>query len=318
MNQILSVEMPKKKSKLRTQGGQNNKASTKSVVIFFSIVLLLFGFAIIGVSLFSILGKNKTSVNNTQASLPRIDVTQNATELEIEISCISEIASIEYNWEEKETQKVDASGKNSTELKINIPSGTNIFTIKVTDVDNNSNEFSKEYVGAKEPNITMLEPKFDLKTGKNTIPIVCEESQPIKYISYSYDQGEEKTQQINNTTATMEIEELEGEHELTFKVGYQDGTIGRISKTIYAPTILISTDAGYTKFIINISDLRTIEKVSINFNGSKTEEDVNKESYTKEFQLKPGEPGTNKMIITVYNKDGMSISKKVWDFNRKN
>lgn len=318
MNQILSVELPKKKSKLRTQGGQSNKASTKSVVIFFSIVLLLFGIALIGISLYSMLGKPKTTVSNTQSSLPRIDVTQNATELEVEISCTNEIASIEYKWEEQEPQKVDISGKNSTELKVNIPSGTNIFTIKVIDVDNNTNEFSKEYVGAKEPNITMLEPKFESKTGKNKIPVVCEENQVINYISYSYDQGEEKKQEINNTTAKIEIEELEGEHELTFKVGYQDGTVGRISKTIYAPNVMISTDAGYTKFIINASDSRTIEKVSINFNGSKIEEVVNKESYTKELQLIPGEPGTNKLLVIVYNKDGMSLTKKVWDITRKN
>ena len=34
MNQILSVEMPKKRTKIKT--GQNNKASTKSVVTFFA------------------------------------------------------------------------------------------------------------------------------------------------------------------------------------------------------------------------------------------------------------------------------------------
>lgn len=316
MNQILSVEMPKKKSKLKMSREQNNKASTKSVVLFFSIVLLVFGIALIGVGIYSILVKNVSNNSNVQSDLPRIDVTQNATELEIEISCANEIKSIEYNWEEQETQKVEISGKKSTDLKVNIPSGTNIFTIKVTDVTGNSNVYNKEYVGAKEPNITMSNPRFDGK--KNWITITCQENQKIKFISYSYDEGIEETKEINDNIATIDIEELEGEHELTFKVGYEDGTVGRISKKIYVPTISISTDVGYTKFILNISDSRTIEKVKINFNGSITEEQVNETTYTKDIALQPGEPGTNKMLITVYNKDGMSITKKVWDFNRKN
>ncbi|MBR0428321.1 MAG: hypothetical protein IJK18_09030 [Clostridia bacterium] len=314
MNQILSVEMPKKKSKVKSSKGQGNKASTKSVVIFFSIVLLLFGISLIGISLYSMLGKNKTSTSNAQIGLPRIDVTQNATELEIDISCASEIASIEYQWEEKPKQEVAVRGKKSTDLTVSIPSGTNIFTIKVTDVDNNSSEFSKEYVGAKEPNITAFGQK------ENKIIISCQETQTIKFISYNYDEKDDQVKEINNTAGTIEIDALEGEHELTIKVGYEDGTVGRISKKIYIPTIKIGTDGAnsrYTKFIINASDSRTIDKVKINFNGTIIEEQINDMTYTKEIPLQPGEPGSNKMIITVYNKDGMSITKRVWDKNRQ-
>ena len=180
MNQILSVEMPKKKSKLRNKGGQGNKASTKSVVIFFSVVLIIFGIGLIGVSIYSMLGKNKQVVSKTQANLPRIDVTQNATELEIEISCDSQISSIEYNWEGKETKQVNADGKSSMDLTLDIPSGANIFTMKVTDINGKTNEYSKQYVGGKEPNITTFAPK----TGENKIIITCEETQIIKSISY--------------------------------------------------------------------------------------------------------------------------------------
>ena len=317
MNQILSVEMPKKKSKLKKQGGQGNKASTKSVVIFFSIVLLVFGIALIGISLYSMLaGKNQTTTV-AQSNSPRIDVTQNATELDIDVSCEAQISKIEYNWEGQETQTIEASGKNSTEVTIDIPSGTNIFTMIVTDANGKTSEYSKEYVGAKEPNITTFAPK----EGENKITIGCEENQNIKYISYSYDDGQEKTKQINNTTATIEVEALEGEHKLAIKVGYEDGTVGKISKNVYFPTIDIKTNGtntNYTKFIINASDLRTIEKAVINFNGKETVEQVNQDTYSKEVALQPGAPGTNKLIITIYNKDGMPITKRVWDKNRQN
>ncbi len=321
MNQILSVEMPKKKLKKNIQGGQTNKANTRTVVIFFSIVLLIFGIALIGISLYTMIVKNDQITATTQINTPRIDVTQNAAELEIEISCETQISSIEYNWEGQESQTIDSKGKNKMDLTLDIPSGTNIFTMKVTDVDGKYSEYSKEYVGAKEPNITTFAPKFDSKEKKNIITISCEESQIIKFISYSYDEGEEKTEQINDTTATIKIEALEGEHKLSIKVGYQDGTVGKISKNVYFPTIKIETNGTntqYTKFIINASDLRTIDKAVINFNGVETVEQVNQDTFSKEIDLVPGEPGTNKLIITIYNKDGMSITKRVWDINRQN
>ena len=318
MNQILSVEMPKKKSKIRNQGGQSNKASTKSVVLFFSIIVLLFGIALIGVGVHWMITKNlKTATNIQTTNLPRIDVTQNATELEIEVSSETQISKIEYNWEGQETQTIEASGKTSTELTIDIPSGTNIFTMKVTDSNGKTSEYSKEYVGAKEPNITSITSKPE----ENKIVLSCEETQNIKFISYSYDDEQEKTKQINDTTATVEIEALEGEHKLSIKVGYEDGTVGKISKNVYFPTLDIKTNGtntNYTKFIINASDLRTIEKAVINFNGIETVEQVNQDIYTKEVSLQPGAPGTNKLIVTIYNKDGMSITKRVWDKNRQN
>lgn len=317
MNQILSVEMPKKKSKIKSSS-QNNKASTKAVVTFFCIVLLFFGIYLIGISLFSILGEEKSeSINRIQSELPRIDVTQNATELEIEIACTSEISSIEYNWEGKETEKVAGNGKNHMELKVDIPSGTNIFSIKVTDTVGVTNEYNKEYVGAKEPNIT----GFDPSQKENKIIVTCEENQIIKYMIYSYDDQQETKTEINNTTGIIEIDKLEGEHNLTIKVGYEDDTVGKLSKKVYAPTIDIGTDGTYTqytKFVIKASDTRTIEKVRINFNGVETEEQVNQNEYSKEIDLQPGEPGTNKLIFTVYNKDGMSVTKRIWDKNRQN
>ncbi len=324
MNQILSVEMPKKKMKTKTnQATYGNKANIKSVVLVFSIILLVFGIALIGISTFSMLNKDNTTVNNQQSIVPRIDVTQNATELEIEISCESIISNIEYNWEGQDTKHISSNGKKSMELTLDIPSGTNIFNIQVTDENGKKSEYSKEYVGAKEPNITSFSPEYDpkAKKNKNKIAITCEESQLINFISYSYDDGDDKTEQINSNTASIVIDALQGEHKLAIKVGYADGTVGKISKNVYFPTLSIKTNGTnlqYTKFIINASDTRTIDKVVINFNGVETVETVNKNDYYKELDLQPGEPGSNKLIITVYNKDGMKITEKVWDINRKN
>lgn len=324
MNQILSLEMPKKRARINTTN-QHEKANIKSVIIVFSTVLIIFGIALIGMALYSIFSnKDTSSTGNIQEDLPRINVTQSATELEIEVTSESEIENVQYFWEEKEPQEINESGKKTINFKTDIPSGNNILTIKTTDVSGRTNVFSKEYTGAKEPNITNFEPKFDLNFGErnhNKIVITCEETQNIKFISYNYDDKEDITKKINDTKGTIEIEAPEGKHKLTVKVGYEDGTVGKTSKNVFFPSIDIKTNGtntNYTKFIIEASDIKTIEKVVINFNGIESVEQVNQDVYTKELDLKPGAPGSNKLIIRVYNKDGMSITKQVWDINRQN
>ncbi len=314
MNQILSVEMPPKKSTKKTG---YNKASIKSIIIFFSAVLIIFGVTLIGISVLSMLDSKNNNNTTIATNSPRIDVTQNATELEIEILCTSEISNIEYNWENREVEKVDANGRNDINLKVDIPSGTNIFKIKVTDIDGRTSEYSKEYIGAKEPNVTLI---VDPNNINNIIVAKCEESQIIKYMSYYYDDEQEKRVEINNASGTIEINAKEGEHNLTIKVGYEDGTVGKISKIVYAPVLQIGTNGGlnYSKFIINASDTRGIDKVIINFNGKETVEQVGSESYSKEVALQQGQPGTNKLIVTIYNKEGMRITKRIWDKNRQN
>ena len=321
MNQILSVEMPKKKSKIKN--GYNNKASTKSVVTFLCIGLIIFAIAMIGVSIYSMMNyKNKDEKKEViQNDLPKIDVTQNASELEIEITCASEISSIEYNWEEKAPEKVNGNGSKYISLKVDIPSGANVFTINAIDSEGRENKYSAEYVGAKEPNITLFDPtQFDPKKELNVITVKCEETQKIKFMSYYYDEEPEQKTDINNTVGIIKIPEKQGEHKLTIKAGYEDGTEGKLSKKVYVPNLEIAANGGeqYDKFIINASSSRTIDKVIIIFNGVKTEETVNSETYNKEIDLNPGEPGTNFLEVTVYDKDGMFFTKKVIDKNRKN
>ena len=51
MNQILSVEMPRKGATSKSRN--SNKVSTKSVITFFCIVLIILGIALIGIAVFS-------------------------------------------------------------------------------------------------------------------------------------------------------------------------------------------------------------------------------------------------------------------------
>lgn len=312
MNQILSVEMPKKNNKTYRKNNGNGKASTKSVIIFFCMILLIFGIAMIGLGVYSKLKDNteEKPVPTSETDKPRIDISQNASELDIEVTAKSEISKVEYKWNDGELIEENGNGTDEFNISVKIPSGENTFTIKATDINGIENQYSNSYVGPEnaEPNANL-----SFISATNKLKIICEEEQIITSIKYHYDNEDEKTTQVNNTKAEIEIPIKQGKHTLTVNVQYEDGTEKETSKKVYFPIVeRVKVSQDMSSFIINASDERKITKVEINFNGEDLPvEQVNSETFEKTLQLKDGE---NRLILTVYNSDGVSITTRTrWE-----
>lgn len=312
MNQILSIEMPKSNSKKTTNRSRGNKkASTKSVITFFCIMLLIFGIAMVGLGIYSILNNKKENRQiqpTSESDKPRIDISQNASELDVEISSQNEISKIQYKWNDGEVTEEQGNGEETVNLTVKIPSGTNTFNIKAIDINGIESEYSHEYVygGTEndEPNANL---SFDADANK--LKIVCNEQQKITNIVYHYDNEQEVTTEINDIDGQVEIPIKQGEHNLTVKVSYEDGTSKQMSKKVYFPIVeRVQPTEDRNGLVLKASDKRKITKVKINFNGEELpEEEVNSEKFEKTLQLKEGE---NKLILTVYNSDGVSITTR--------
>lgn len=301
MNQILSVEVNKNKRK------ESKKLSIKSIVIFFCIMLIIFGggTTAVGVYLHS---KNSgssvsSSKNKANTNLKVEAIQSDSSTLNITTSGENTIDKIVYKWNNEEETQVNGEGQKQMSLDINVPVGTNILNLTVTDVKGNSKTFEKTYVGT-----VQYKPEVKLSQDGNTLKISCDSEKTINYISYNFDDGETKTQNINSQTAEIpiEIKNVDGEHSLTIVIANQDGEKYEDTKSIYIPKVEIVTDTE--NFIINASDTRTITKVSINFNDETKEIDVNNTEYTNTLKLKDGE---NRLILVVYNSDGLSTTKKI-------
>ena len=309
MNQILSVEMPKKNTKKRHYNNSSQKTSIKSIVIFFSVVLIIFGIAMIGIGLFSKNNKNEQPAvipAIPDAEIPRIDVVQNASEsvLEVDVSAQSEISKIEYWWNEGNMKEIELDGRNSKTFSIPIPEGSNTVNILVTDSNGKTETFQNSYTGEEQAKVNL-----EFNTVTNTLKIICEEEKTIKSISYNYDEEEIQTKDINNVRAEIEIPIKQGEHSLTVKVIYEDGTTKGKTEKIYFPKIENlrgPEDRSYA--IFSASDVRKISRVLITFNGEELPEDTpNSETYEKTLQSKEG---LNELSVTVYNTDGVYITAK--------
>lgn len=301
MNQILSVEINKNQKK------ENKKLSIKSIVIFFCIMLIIFGGATISIGMYlhsknsgnSIISRGSSANNNLKIEVIQSD----STTLNITVSGENVIDKIVYQWNNEEQTQVNGNSQKQMSLDINVPVGNNILKLTVTDSKGDSKTLEKTYVGT-----VQYKPEIKLSQEGNTINISCNSESAIDYISYNFDNDETKTQNVNSQTAEIpvEIKNVDGEHQLTIVVVNKDGEKYEETKSIYIPTVQIVTDKE--NFIINASDTRNITKVSINFNDNISEVDVNNTEYSNNLKLQDGE---NRLILVVYNSDGLSITKKI-------
>ena len=113
---------------------------------------------------------------------------------------------VEYNWNNNEKIVVNGNNGKYLEKEINIPSGTNTLHVLVVDVDGKEMTYEKQYE---------LESNIDIEVSGNKIRITSEGDKTISYMTYRWDEEEEKTIQINGTSVDEEIEAIKGLHTLT-------------------------------------------------------------------------------------------------------
>ena len=292
MNQILSVEMSSKKSKKK-------KANIRSIIIFFCIMILIFGISMIVIGIISNLSKGNSGESNINK--PKINIIQNISKLNVTVECESQISNVVYKWNNEAETKVNGNNDNSMSLEIKIPIGKNVLSITATDVNGLSQTYENEYIGVEE-----YTPTISLTQENNTITVKCESSEIIKQISYFFDQEEEKVQEINNLNGEISIDVKEGEHKLTLKVINEKGQEYKDERSIYVPVVSVVTDGE--RFIIKAEDTRGISKVKINLNNVENEKEINDKKYEDSLVLSNGE---NRLILVVTNTDGLSMTRRI-------
>lgn len=308
MNQILSVENNNGNNNYNKYGS-GNKIDIKAIVIFFCIILIAFGIFIIINGVYSIreeakIGNNNNIETGKTPTTPEIEVQiVSESEIKLIISHDKEIASLEYNWNGEDTVQISGNGRPNMEIDMEVPPGANTLNVKVFDINGEKKEYSKEYTSPERPLIK-------LSQEANAIKVVIESSKIIDYVEYYWDDEEPKKYTINGekTSTTLEVKEA-GEHELNIKAVDKEGneaTKSKKIKVVKVPEVKVTVDSE--NFIIRASDEDEISKIVINMNGEETEEEVNSKTYETKVKLADGE---NRIIVTVYNKSGITKQSRV-------
>ena len=303
MNQILSTSMPMD-SKKKNKSGQ--PIAIRSVLKFFGIAILIFAIFLIGTGVYTIY-KNQ-SYNQEQNLEPTISI-ENKTDntIILKITHKKNIDRIEYNWNDGEPTVIYGNNGKYLETEINIPSGTNTLNVLVVDEDGNEMTYEKQYE---------IESNINIEVSGNKIRITYEGSTIISYMTYRWDEEEEETVEINDTSIDEEIEAIKGLHTLTVIVVDENNNTDTKQQKINGvskPKITIGIDEQQEHFVIQASDEEKLSKIEFRLDQDDEqtyelnleERDLKELQYVlpDDLKLKTGE---NTIEVTVYNSSGVS------------
>lgn len=301
MNQILSTSMPMDNKKKKS--GQS--IATSSILKFFGIAILIFGIFLAGTGVYAIY-KNQ-SYQQEQNLEPTISI-ENKTEntVMLRITHKRNIARVEYGWNDEEKTVVNGNNGKYLETEIKIPSGTNTLHVLVVDETGKEMTYEKQYE---------MESKINLEVTGNKIKITYDGDTKISYMTYRWDEEEETTVEINNTSIDKEIDAIKGLHTLTVVVVDENNNTDTKQQKINGvskPKITMGIDEQQQHFVIQASDEEQLSKIRFVLNKDEEnqsyfvnleEQNLKEIQYVVPFELKQGE---NIIEVTVYNTNGVS------------
>ena len=307
MNQILSVESPKKekKKKVRNRG----PIEIDKILRFFSIAILIFGVFMVGTGSYSMYQDSK---NETASNKPTISIVENtATQITLQVTHDKELSKVTYQWNNEDAVEIDCAGKKKVEEKIEIPTGDNTLTVYASDVNGKEATYQKPYT--IEGNINI-----DLELDENNnIKITATGKEELSYMTYRWDDEDETRVDINSMETEQTVEVPKGQHTLTVIVVDINNETQRKEqevKGVTKPKVEVTTD-GSDNFIIKASDEEGIKKVEFIINESEKNvlnlDQVYPIEERKEFEYAyPLHDGENRLEIRVYNEsDVCEISR---------
>lgn len=303
MNQILSTSMPMD-NKRKNRSGQ--PIAIGSILKFFGIAIIVFGVFLIGIGAYTIY-KNQ-SYQQEQNLEPTISIENRTNNvIMLKITHKKNIDRVEYNWNDEEKIVINGNNGKYLEKEITIPSGTNTLHVLVVDEDGNEMTYEKQYE---------IESNINIEVSGNKIRITYEGDTIISYMTYRWDEEDEETVEINDTSIDQEIEAIKGLHTLTVVVVDENNNTDTKQQKINGvskPKITIGIDEQQEHFVIQTSDEEKLSKIEFRLDQDDNqkyvlnleEKDLKELQYVlpDDLKLKTGE---NTIEVTVYNSNGVS------------
>lgn len=299
MNQILSTDISGNKRK-----NKNSKPmEINNIVKFFAIAIIIFGIFIIGIGAYSIIDYQKEQQEeNIEPTIQIENKTNNS--IILKVTHKKNIESLEYGWNDEEKVFVNGNNGRYLEKEITIPSGTNTLHVIIRDEDGKEITYEKQYE---------IESNINIEISGNKIKISYEGNTQLSYMTYRWDEEEEKRVEVNGTSIEEEIDAIKGLHTLTvIVVDENNNTDTKVQKVngVSKPKISLGVDDTKEHFVIMTSDDEKLEKVEFKLNqddevyelnlGDQNTKELN---YRVPFELQSGE---NIIEVTVYNSNNIS------------
>ena len=304
MNQILSTSMPMDNKKRKEKKGNANPIAISSILKFFAIAMLIFGIFTIGTGAYAVF-KNQ-SEQQEQNLEPSISIEDKDEEtILLKVVHKKNIAKLEYRWNDEESTVVNGNNGKYLERQIKVPSGKNTLHVLVVDEDGKEIPYEKQYE---------RESKINFEVSGNKIKITYEGDKEVSYMTYRWDEEEEKTIQINDTKINQEIDAIKGLHTLTVIVVDEDNnTDTKVQKIngVSKPKITVAVDDAKQHFVIKATDDEKITTIVFRLNQDDNQYytlniadmNYNDIQYVLPMELQSGE---NTIEVTIKNASGVT------------
>lgn len=297
MNQILYINNQKKKGE---------PLEIKTILRIFAILCIVFGLILAGQASFAMLTKKEEA----SQSEPLVEVTQDGENIQIKVKHDKAIDKIVYSWNSTQETVLQGKGRMELEETIELPVGSNILVLKVTDLTGKTVTYSQSYT-REEGDLTR--PEIELLVDGQKIKMVAKDETELDYILYYWNE-EDPTRVEIREESPKQIEEridiLKGENTLTIIAVDKAGNEQVKEQTIVGakkPTINLARDGQY--LVIKVSDEEGIQKIEYTLNGVFYSTDPNNTGTPlnrKEFEYKQElQSGENSIVVKAYNINGL-------------
>lgn len=298
MNQILMTEDKRKSKKNRSTG----PLEVRSIVMFFSIAIIVFGVFLIGQGSFAI---HRESKGRNREDLPNLSTERIGDKIIVKVNSRNKIEKLKYSWNNSEETVVPISDIYASE-EITLPNENSILKIVLEDVTGRATKYIKE---CKIEGLDMVKPvvKVDnLNDNQGGIKIVATDETEIAYITYKIDDGEEirinrNENDLKNITYVVKIEA--GQENLTVKAVDVSGNVETIKQIMDANEVpeLHMVQLGGV-LTVTTKDRDGIKDVTINFNGQEyTSKDINQNELVVPIQLISGVNIVQVKVVNIHN-----------------
>ena len=286
MNQILMTEDNNRNYKAKKPKVHSNKPiGTSSIVKVFAILILIFGLALVGNTVYAMMQSAKEAQLNKE---PEVTTQRSGNEVTIIAKCESGIRTMVYSWNDS-TEKV-IFGRNNTELKqtINIPTGESRLNITIINSKGKQSKFVKNYIQEAKD---VTEPVIKIDSVNADIKITITDDTALDYVVYKYGDNDEVKITANPDNPTLierTIQARPGQH--TLKIEAVDkaqnyATKEQEVKGVNKPVIEVIPDPNDPSYIIiKATDEEGLRMISYYINQQEYKTDPNTSLNTKTFE----------------------------------
>ena len=249
--------------------------------------------------------ENKDNENkigaNIEETKPIVNINKEDEDIVIEVEHQIPIAKILYNWNNENENEIDGKNQIKISEKITLPYGTNTLNLTIIDINQNQTQFQKEYIVEEE------KPIIELKlTQDNKIKISVQDKEDLQYITYSWNNEEEKKVKVNKDNPKLIEETIEipaGQN--TLKV--QALNVSDISATkelevkgIKKPKVTLTKEGSY--LVIRAEDEVGMKIINYTLAGQRYQINYGNRTLIEYKQLLP--EGESLLELTAENQDG--------------